>query len=803
MSDVSLMNRAADNETKRSAATSGAQYATSLTLGISPVEFSGEHVRIGRLEPTEDTSIRDFRRQHRNTHAFRFDARDGKIANIGVRPGIEPLGEIVEVPVAEHLLLLAEAISHQLRQWFSGNRKILKPFHPLICLGSRDRLLANALRQAGVPSPDGRLDVVAKWSFDLRLLSSADPELRPSLGLIADVGTSNVIDIPVSELLESGFDPVGCYVGTQGEPDELTGSSRLRLVGRVRNTDNGQLSLDDMRGDSGTDRIAASDFFVEARRETLEAVTRALYPSAVDRALEALRRTRTPYISGDGKLKKIRRTIEELNKSARNATEGALNLRFGDGLGAQFGPLLDRSSPAFPKLLETSRPTMLFGASGHDQDTQPDLGIRRHGPFQYAHNAVNDPIVAVLCDKSAKGRMEQFAKALRDGIDDDNGRFSGGLVGKFRLTNMRFHFVEIAGDTAESYANAATRALEELPQTPAMALVQVREAHKQRLSGQNPYFVAKGRFMRAGVPVQAVRMETIEQDYGRAFKLNNLGLAAYAKIGGVPWVISTRGVATHELVIGIGATEVGGSRLGDRTRYVGITTLFQGDGRYLVWETTREATFETYPQALLESLRKSIRFVQAQNKWEAGDNVRLVFHVYKPLKRVEIETVKELVQGMLGDYAVEFAFLDISHYHPFQIFDPTQKGVSYRSQETRQTALKGIYAPQRGTAMLLGPRMALLQLVGANEVKTWGQGLPRPLLFELHPDSDFSDLTYLVRQAFHFSFMSWRSFFPSHEPVTILYSRWIANLLGNLKAVPGWDGSALNLMRDRRAMWFL
>lgn len=558
-----------------------------------------------------------------------------------------------------------------------------------------------------------------------------------------------------------------------------------------------------MRDDFGTDRIAAADVLVEARRETLEAVTRALYPSAADRALEALRRMRAPYVSGDGKLMKIRRTIEELNKSAQNTNEGSLNLRFDDGLGAQFGPLLDQSNSRFPKMLETSRPTMLLGASGHDQDTQPDLGIRRHGPFQYAHNPVNDPMIVVLCDKAAKGRMEQFAKALRDGVDDDNGRFSGGLVGKFRLTSIRFHFVEIGGDAAENYANAATRALEELPQTPAMALVQVREAHKRRLSGQNPYFVAKSRFMRAGVPVQAVRLETIEQDYGRAFKLNNLGLAAYAKIGGVPWVISTRGVATHELVIGIGATEVGGGRLGERTRYVGITTLFQGDGRYLVWETTREATFETYPQALLESLRKSIRFVQAQNRWEAGDNVRLVFHVYKPLRRVEIETVKQLVQEMLNEYTVEFAFLDVSHHHPFQIFDPTQKGVRYRSPETGQSALKGIYAPQRGTAMLLGPRTALLQLVGANEVKTWGQGLPRPMLLELHPDSDFSDLTYLVRQAFHFSFMSWRSFFPSHEPVTILYSRWIANLLGNLRAVPGWDGSALNLMRDRRAMWFL
>jgi hypothetical protein len=292
--------------------------------------------------------------------------------------------------------------------------------------------------------------------------------------------------------------------------------------------------------------------------------------------------------------------------------------------------------------------------------------------------------------------MDKFAKLLRDGLDEEGGRFSGGLIGKFRLTNVRFHFAEIGGDTGESYEAAAGRALEELPQTPALVLVQVRSAHRQRVSSQNPYFVAKSRFMRAGVPVQAVRLETIEETRGKAYTLNNLALAAYAKIGGVPWVISTPGVATHELVIGIGCTEIGSSRLGDRARYVGITTIFQGDGRYLVWETTREATFENYPEALLESLRKSTRFVRNQNKWEAGDPVRLVFHVYKPLKRVEIETVKQLVQEMLEEHPVEFAFLDVSHHHPFQIFDPEQRGVEYWSPDLYRKTIKGVYAPNRG-----------------------------------------------------------------------------------------------------------
>ena len=798
------MNRTVSSDNRGSiVAQPYARQTALLTLGIAPIIFSEDRMRIGRLDPEDLKTIKNLRRKHGKTHAFRFDARDGKIANISVQPGIEPMGEIEEVAVGKHLLLLAVAINHQLHHWLSGSRKILRHFHPLICLGNYDRLLTKALQESGVQSPDKRLDVVAKWSFDLRLLASGGPDEPPSLGLLVDVSTANVIDVPVSELLERKFDPVGCYVGTPVEVDDLASFSPIRCLGRVKGVEDGTLVLEDVRIDAGSDRLNAADVFFEARRETLEAVTHALYPLVGENALKKLRRIRAPYLSGDGKFQKIRRMVDNLNKSLRQTSHKSLSLRFGNGLGVEFGALLDQSSPHFPRLIETSRPTMLFGASGHDQHTQPDLGIKQHGPFQYAHNPINDPVIVVLCNKAAKGRMEQFAKSLRDGIDEENGLFSGGLIGKFRLTNVRFHFVEIGGDTAQEYVAAASRVLEELPQTPALALVLVREAHKQRISARNPYFVAKSLFMRSGVPVQAVRIETIEETHGRAYSLNNLALATYAKIGGVPWVISTRGVATHELVIGVGCAEVGSSRLGDRTRYVGITTLFQGDGRYLVWETTRETTFETYPAALLESLRKSIRFVQAQNKWEAGDNVRLVFHVYKPLKRVEIETVKQLVQEMLDNYPVEFAFLDVSHYHPFQIFDPRQSGAKYWSLDMQQQTVKGVYAPMRGTSLLLGPRTALLQLVGAREVKTWEQGMPRPLLLELHPDSDFSDLTYLVRQAFHFSFMSWRSFFPSHEPATILYSRWIANLLGNLKTVPGWDGSALNHMRDRRAMWFL
>jgi hypothetical protein len=54
-----------------------------------------------------------------------------------------------------------------------------------------------------------------------------------------------------------------------------------------------------------------------------------------------------------------------------------------------------------------------------------------------------------------------------------------------------------------------------------------------------------------------------------------------------------------------------------------IPTLVRSSGRVrcpLTGDLARE-----YPEALLASLRKSIRFVSDQNKWEPGDPVRLIF----------------------------------------------------------------------------------------------------------------------------------------------------------------------------------
>ncbi len=429
----------------------------------------------------------------------------------------------------------------------------------------------------------------------------------------------------------------------------------------------------------------------------------------------------------------------------------------------------------------------------------------------------NEPLIAVVCERRHRGRVDQLVAALRDGVGDGTWRqatsrrrrppsnpFRGGLVGKFRLRRVQVEYEEVADISPDAYRAAIGRILTRLPRTPDLGFVQTCRAFEELPDARNPYLVAKAAFMTAGVPVQAMHIETMEMaEANLAYTINNMALAMYAKLDGTPFVMSTRMPATHELVIGLGCSEVGMGRFGPRTRYVGLTTVFQGDGRYLVWGQTREVEFSDYAAALLENLRTTIRMVREQNNWQPGDQVRLIFHVYKPLKHVEMDAIRDLVSELVTDkHKAEFSFLDISHHHEFSLFDPTQQGTNYYSLETG-SGTKGIGVPTRGACLQLNERMALLQLVGTKEVKTAGQGLPRPLLLDLHPGSDFKDLTYLARQVFHFSYLSWRSFFPSPEPITILYSRLIANALGSLAHVPTWNGDALTVGTLRNAMWFL
>jgi hypothetical protein len=120
------------------------------------------------------------------------------------------------------------------------------------------------------------------------------------------------------------------------------------------------------------------------------------------------------------------------------------------------------------------------------------------------------------------------------------------FTGEFCLRQITLEYEEVAKPDAPSYCQAVNRLLSRLPKAPDLAIVQVRQAFEQFYGERNPFLVVKAAFMQAGVPVQAIHEETIEAGNLQLLRiLNNVGLASYAKLGGVPWVISTRNPTSH------------------------------------------------------------------------------------------------------------------------------------------------------------------------------------------------------------------------------------------------------------------
>jgi hypothetical protein len=334
---------------------------------------------------------------------------------------------------------------------------------------------------------------------------------------------------------------------------------------------------------------------------------------------------------------------------------------------------------------------------------------------------------------------------------------------------------------------------------PDAAIVVLLDNHTRLPDSENPYIHSKSLLLVAGIPVQEVRLATINQSKNELqYTLQNVTVALYAKMNGVPWTVDHDLTIHDELVIGVGTCELSGSRFTERQRFVGITTVFRGDGNYLLGNLSKDCTYDEYPSVLRDSTLSILQEIKNRNDWQPGDTVRLVFHAAKPLKDVDVANIiAECVAQVGNEQNVEFAFLTISHDHPFTMLDKSQQGVSVKESER-----KGIYAPERGTILQLGRYTRLLSTNGSKLIKRSSTPLPTPLLIHLHPQSTYYDLTYLSEQVLKFTSLSWKSLLPASDPVTIYYSKLIAGLLARLQNVRGWSPAMLNI-KLRASKWFL
>jgi hypothetical protein len=440
-------------------------------------------------------------------------------------------------------------------------------------------------------------------------------------------------------------------------------------------------------------------------------------------------------------------------------------------------------------------PTFLFDYNPGASDDNPSRGLTVHGPYDSSTFDVKHPKVLALVHKNHRGGFADFLGKLKSGIPH-SASFKSGLKGKYRLYDITFETIELENYGIREYAEKIAGYIKEQDTLPDLAVIETKDEFRRLSSESNPYYRAKAYLLSLGIPVQFITNKNVrKQDRYLQWICESVALQIYAKLGGRPWVLPASSSIDHEIVVGIGSSMLRKNLFfgAPQQRIVGITTFFTGDGRYIFGNRCKEIPFEHYFDELLNSLRSSIQNISAEYNWRDGDTVRIVFHVFKPMKNVEAGVVDALLQEFT-QYDIRYCFVTISDHHPFLLFDRHQDGIGAKG--------KGKYVPERGTNWILSGRECLLQLKGPGDIRSERHGFSNPVLVKIHEGSTFRDLNTIVQQISNFTHLSWRGFSAAQQPASILYSELIAKNLSNMRKITSWKPELTNsLLRDKK--WFL
>jgi|GEM_PF-539154 len=764
-----------------------------MRLNLCPIKFDSDNYTLHRMAFKNDDHYNDLKEKYRKDNTiFKSEGFIYCSPNTEENPFSEE--ESITLSISKDIEITQLLIHHIIFRKIYSNETIVTEFNPInffLHKKKESRVLSNFI--------NGKLkSQIGFWKgykIDTRHLIVND---NVYYAAILNSFYEWKIKISCKTILEKDkfFDLVNKYVVLYNKRHLLKG--KRELIGKIIEI-NGDVAL--VQKDDESNKYKLDEIFLENSYENRELLV--------------------PLLLGKENSQNIFKYIKESNGNRKGAKGQISDIEYLESVFVRerikFSNRLDfkfridshiSSNSDLWKKIPLIKPVFIFNEHGTQKDTWHDKGLRTHGPYSRNNLTLNDnvPKIVVIGRKTSQGAITKFIEKFKDGLPQIQTSgyypyqpFGQGFVTKYHLGGIDLSFYWVENISISEFGKVVRKAIEENNSID-LAIIESCKMYKTLDDSKNPYFFTKAKFLIHGIPSQDVLYENmILPDKSLAYLLNNISLASYAKIGGKPWITPKESNTDHELVIGIGNKIFKKGRFDFDRRIVGITTFFSSNGDFIMTSTSKDVPYEDYLSELKQSLLFNIERIKSKENWIESDTVRLIFHVFKPCSNEEIDIIEEITSTLKEKYNILFAYLTFSEKHPILLFDPDQKGVSDFKNYGKQ---KGIGVAHRMTTIRLSNHQALIQLIGPNEVKTYLNGMPRPLLIKLHKRSSFDSLDYLVRQIYEFSCISWRSFFPSSMPVTIEYSNQVANQLGNLRKSGHWNQDILDHSLKYKA-WFL
>jgi hypothetical protein len=389
-----------------------------------------------------------------------------------------------------------------------------------------------------------------------------------------------------------------------------------------------------------------------------------------------------------------------------------------------------------------------FGNEGEDNSVYS--GLKRYGP--YAVPQTDNLRFIFVYKPTHSDAAKKLHTTMSQGLKE--GSFSPGLKDYLKVNFKMATKHRIVLDTNNPLAELEEK-IEQYPFEDGLNyfVIYLTDHNRFESEGDNEeeYYHVKYLLLKRGILSQFIWYKNI---LGTSFRyhLPNIQVAILAKLGGIPWKLDT--FSDDKLIIGFGV-----KKLGDDI-YLGNSLFFKEDGTFHKFESFQNDTLTS----IGEALKQNIQVVLQQGELSVG---KLVIHYYKTLNEEEGREIERALKFF--DLEIPFVVLTINDAksRDFVFFDTVYENAM----------------PVSGTIIELRWRSEYLLSNNMRHDETQSYNIrqfPFPLKIKVNkPENvlyDVFDIKQLLDQVYSFSRIYWKSIGQASLPVTISYSKIVADL---------------------------
>lgn len=413
----------------------------------------------------------------------------------------------------------------------------------------------------------------------------------------------------------------------------------------------------------------------------------------------------------------------------------------------------------------------IFG--GNNVDYNQFTGIRRYGPYR---QSPKDCTFLFLLEEHYKPFANSLYLSL---IGKRNPDTFKGMHDMFKLdfgvTNIEQ--ISLVDTTENSLATAVAQVAEIKASRPNEHFITIfveKNNHVDEPGISETYYYLKYHLTKLEMPLQVLSHEKISVDITLKWSTSNIGLALFAKLGGIPWIV--RPSISDCLILGIGSAHKL-SREGHIERYFAYSVCLDSSGIYRRLEVLAdEHSEESYITALQRNL------VNLLNYPEFANYKKCALHLPFKIKHREIDSIKAAI-GQVR--TMDFQVIKINIKNKF---------FGYSDHNTR--------TPYASTLVELNSHEFLIWFEGLQKGKeVLNERISPPVHIEFlrSPHTSREEVYPYLQDIINLTGANWRGFNAKVKVISIYYSEIIAKYCSNFEEFPDFRRDMLSL----NFPWFL